>query len=293
MEIIMAKAKQAEFTKWFGPVLDVLRELGGSGRPKEVIEKIAKNENIPEKTREETLKNGQFKFDNQVAWARQYLVWDGLIDNSKKGVWSLTSEGFKTKLTQEEGHAIFLKRVAIYQNSKKEKNENQNQETIEEIEENPEIVEQTTLLDVLKSVSPTGFEHLCKRLLREHGFEDVEVTQRSRDEGIDGYGTLKINPLLSIKVVFQCKRYKKTVSRSFIGDFRNAVMGRAEKGMIITTGTFSGDAKHEATREGVIPIELIDGEKLVELFEQVELGVKAKTAYEIDYKFFEEFYEIE
>jgi restriction system protein len=145
------------------------------------------------------------------------------------------------------------------------------------------------LLDILKVIDPIGFEHLCKMLLREHGFENVEVTQVTRDDGIDGYGTLKINPFISMRVIFQCKRYKKIVSRVHVGDFRNAVMGRADKGIIITTGTFSEDAKREASRDGVIPIELIDGQKLVELFEQVELGVKAKKIYEIDYQFFEQF----
>jgi restriction system protein len=145
---------------------------------------------------------------------------------------------------------------------------------------------------VLKTISPIGFEHLCQRLLREIGFENVEITQRTHDEGIDGFGTLKLNPLVSLKVIFQCKRYKNTVSREKIGDFRNAVIGRAEKGIMITTGTFSADAKREANRDGAIPIELIDGERLVELFEELELGIKPITKYEIDYNFFEEYYNV-
>jgi restriction system protein len=289
----MKKTKKAEFTKWFNPVLVALKELGGSGRPKEVIEKVAKNENIPDKIREETIRNGSSKFDNQVAWARQYLVYEGLIDNSKRGVWTLTPLGKKTTLTEEESHKIFLKRVAIFQELRKDKGNEETTEELEEVVEKQINNDNANLLDVLKSLSPIGFEHLCKRLLREHGFENLEVTQRSRDEGIDGYGTLELNPFISIKIVFQCKRYKGTVSREKIGDFRNAVMGRADKGIMITTGNFSEDAKREAERDGVIPIDLIDGEKLVELFEQVELGLKQKTVYDIDYKFFEEYYKME
>jgi restriction system protein len=285
----MAKVHQAEFTKYLGPVLDALRELGGSGRPREVIDRVAKNLNISDKTREETLKNGSSKWDNQVAWARQYLVYAGLIDNSKKGVWILTPLGQKTTLNEKQGHEIFLKQVAIYQKARKEKLD---EKTIEKIEKDSEIEKEETLLEVLKSISPIGFEHLCQRLLREIGFENVEITQRTHDEGIDGFGTLKLNPLVSLKVIFQCKRYKKTVSREKIGDFRNAVIGRAEKGIMITTGTFSEDAKREANRDGVIPIELIDGERLVELFEELELGIKPITKYEIDYKFFEEYYNV-
>jgi len=286
----MAKTKKAEFCKWFNPVLVALKELGGSGRPKEVIEKVAKNEKVSDQKREETLKNGTLKFDNQVAWARQYLVYAGLLDNSIRGVWTLTPLGKKTVLTEEEAHKIFLKRVEIYQKSKRDKNKEETKEELEKIIENPINDEVTNLLDILKSISWVGFEHLCKRLLREHGFENLEVTQRSRDEGIDGYGTLETNPFISTRIIFQCKRYKGTVSREKVGDFRNAVMGRAEKGIIITTGTFSEDAKREAERDGVIPIELIDGKKLVELFEQVELGVKQKIIYEVDYKFFDEYY---
>jgi restriction system protein len=288
----MAKSKKAEFCKWLNPVLVALKELGGSGRPKEVIEKVAKNEKVTDKAREETLKNGSLKFDNQVAWARQYLVYEGLLDNSKRGVWTLTPLGQKTTLTEEEAHKIFLKRVAIYQKMIKDKNKEETKEELEKIIENPINNENTDLLEVLKSISWVGFEHLSKRLLREHGFENLEVTQRSRDEGIDGFGTLETNPFISTRIIFQCKRYKGTVSREKVGDFRNAVMGRAEKGIMITTGTFSEDAKREAERDGVIPIELIDGKKLVELFEQVELGVKQKIIYEVDYKFFEEYYEM-
>jgi restriction system protein len=283
------KSSQAEFTKWFGPLLNALRELGGSGRPKEVVEEIAKTEKIKDSQREEVMKSGILRFDNQVAWARQYLVWEGLLDNSKKGVWTLSSKGQETFLTQDDARTIFLKWVEIHQKVKKDKTKNEKIVQIQEQEEPEELDNEITpsLLEVLQSVSPIGFEHVCKRLLREHGFENVYVTQASHDGGIDGYGTLELNPFVSMKVLFQCKRYKGTVSRAQIGDFRNAMIGRADKGIILTTGTFSEDAKREASREGAPPIELIDGKKLVELFEKVELGVKPKIVYEVDYNFFE------
>ena len=284
------KSSEAEFVNWFAPLLIALRKLGGSGKPKEVVAQIAKDLNIPDKQLEETMKSGILRFHNQVAWARQYLVWEGLLDDSKYGVWSLTSKGQITDLSIEQSKNIFLKWVQIHQKSKKDKNKNQVLEKQEEQE--PELIEHEialTLLEVLQSVSPTGFEHICKRLLREHGFENVEVTQASHDGGIDGYGTLELNPFVSIKVLFQCKRYKGTVSRAQVGDFRNAMIGRAEKGIILTTGNFSEDAKREATRDGAPPIELIDGKKLVELFESVQLGVKPKTIYEVEYSFFEQY----
>lgn len=287
----MHDIKRAEFTKYLGPVLNALRELGGSGHPKEVIDKVAKNLGISDKTREETLKNGSPKWDNQVAWARQYLVYTGLIDNSKKGVWLLTPLGQNTTLDEKQGYEIFKKHVALYQKTKKEKAN----EKITEIIENDiinEIEKEETLLDILKSISPIGFEHLCQRLLREIGFENVEITQRSHDEGIDGFGKLKLNPLISLNVTFQCKRYKGTVSREKISAFKGSLEPNVDKGIMITTGTFSSEAKKEATQKGLTQIELIDGERLVELFEELELGVKPITKYEIDYKFFEEYYNI-
>ena len=78
----MAK-KEADFLKWLGPLLEGLRELGGSGRPREVSALIAARNNLSPKQLAETTKSGQARFHNQVAWARQYLVWEGLIDGSR------------------------------------------------------------------------------------------------------------------------------------------------------------------------------------------------------------------
>lgn len=284
------KTKQAEFIKWFGPLLNALRTLGGSGKPKEVVAQIAKDIKIPDSVLEETMKSGTLRFQNQVAWARQYLVWEGFLDDNTRGIWTLTSLGASTSLTEKQAREIFLKWVDIHAKARKEKTK---KEIIEDQEaeepESSDLLNNQTLIEILQSVSPKGFEDLCKRLLREHGFENVEVTGGSHDGGIDGYGTLELNPFVSMKVLFQCKRYKGTVSRAQVGDFRNAMIGRAEKGIILTTGTFSEDAKREASRDGAPPIELIDGQKLVELFESVQLGVKPKTVYEIDLKFFEPF----
>ncbi|VAX39722.1 Mrr restriction system protein, partial [hydrothermal vent metagenome] len=145
------------------------------------------------------------------------------------------------------------------------------------------------LLEILKSITPSGFERICQRLLRESGFDQVIVTGKSNDGGIDGHGVLKINPLVSFNVIFQCKRYKETISPSQIRDFRGAMVGRDVKGIFITTGRFTQAAKKEASRDGAPPIELVDGEILVNMFEQYELGVKAVTTYEIDRNFFIEY----
>lgn len=115
------------------------------------------------------------------------------------------------------------------------------------------------------------------------------VTGKSGDGGIDGNGVLEINPFVSFKVMFQCKRFQKSVTASQIRDFRGAIIGRAEKGIFITTGTYTTSAKDEARRDGVIPIELVDGDKLIEMFEKLEMGLKIKKSYEIDYEYFNQF----
>lgn len=146
-----------------------------------------------------------------------------------------------------------------------------------------------TLMRLLRKLPPNGFERLCQLLLRESGFERVTVTGKSGDGGIDGIGILQMNPFVSFKVLFQCKRYSGAVSVSQVRDFRGAMMGRADKGIIMTTGTFTADANKEAVRDGVPPIELVDGDKLLDMFESLELGLKPRKAYDVDYEFFEKF----
>lgn len=281
--------QRAEFAKWLGPVLDALRELGGSGKPREVCDYVAEHAGVSASTLDTTLKSGQTRFYNQVHWARQYLVWEGVLDGSTHGVWSLTKTGYETKLDESASRKIVAKWIKIHAAARKSaapSNDLSDDSSSLEIEEEENGA---LLLEILKKVSPEGFERICARLLRESGFERVTVTGRPRDGGIDGFGILQINPFVSFRVLFQCKRYKGTVSRAQVGDFRNAMIGRADKGIILTTGSFSSDARAEAERDGAPPVELVDGDKLVSMFEQVRLGVKEKTIFEVDHAFFADF----
>ena len=115
------------------------------------------------------------------------------------------------------------------------------------------------------------------------------MTGRAGDQGIDGHGILQINPLISSRVLFQCKRYRDSVSPAQIRDFRGAMAGRADKGIILTTGTFTAEARRESSRDGVPAIELIDGEKLIDLLESLELGLRAVKSFEVDDSFFNKF----
>jgi restriction system protein len=294
------KSGNAEFVKWFGPVLDALRDLGGSAKPREIAEKIGENLDIPEETLNARYeKSGQLKFPNQIAWARQYLVWEELLDSSRHGVWALTPKGWSTRLDEKQSREIFLKWVKIFQELRENKNstEGETEKVVKALEstepEEGQAVVKPTLIEVLQSISPVGFEHLCGRLLKEYNFENVEITQRSNDGGIDGYATLKLNPFVSLSVFFQCKRYQGTVPtekvQAFIGVMETNRRS-VEKGLMITTGSFAKNAIE--IEKANIKLELIDGEKLVEMFEKVELGVVPKTIYEPNMTFFEQYREM-
>jgi restriction system protein len=284
------KDEGAQFVRYFGPLLDALRSLGNSAKPDEAVDQVAKDLNVSDDVLNETLASGGSRFRNQVAWARFYLVREGLIDSSKHGVWSLTEKGLKTSLTPEQARQLFLKWVKIFQEQRKQKE--QNEPVAEKVAEGTGAVPKDyreEVLDLLLALPPAGFERLSQRLLREAGFTQVVVTGKSGDGGIDGFGMLQVNPLVSFKVLFQCKRYSSSVGPSTVRDFRGAMAGRADKGIIITTGTFTAESKREATRDGAPPIELIDGEKLIDLLEKLELGLKPATTFEVEHGFFNEF----
>jgi len=284
----MSKSKGPEFLRFFTPVVEVLRELGGSGRSAEVTDLVIDRMNIPEAEQEIILKSGQSRVYNQVAWARLYLVRAGLLKSSQHGVWSLTEKGRDVDLTDDfvvQSYRETLRQI-------KEERTQREPETAGELEEEADIDSvhtgdyRTELLNTLKSLPPGGFERICQRLLRESGFQQVTVTGRSGDGGIDGHGILRINALVSFKVLFQCKRYQGAVRVSAVRDFRGALQGRADKGIILTTGTFTTDAKKEAIRDGATPVELVDGDQLVAMFEELQLGLVPKTDFDIDDEFF-------
>ena len=277
--------------QYVNPVLQALKLLGGSARPAEVCRIVAKElglEGSP--VLEETLSSGVSRFENKIAWVRLYLVLTGYLDRSRRGVWTLTEKGKNAPLlTDDEVNKILLE--VQRQGKKVDSKPNVDVPDGEEVDEEPpeESGYKAQLLNLVRSISPGAFERLCQRLLRESDFEQVVVTGRSRDGGIDGIGVLKVNAFVAFKVLFQCKRYSGVVGSSVVRDFRGAMQGRADKGIILTTGSFSSDAIKEAVRDGVPPLELVDGEKLVDLFESLELGLIPRITYDVDPGFFAQF----
>jgi restriction system protein len=282
--------KGPQFLKYINPILETLKEMGGAGTASEVKDKVIQRLNISEADLEETITSGGSRVKNKMSWAKMYLVKGGYIDSSERGVWKLTDKGFNAKLSDDDVLHLFktiqdtFTTKEIILNKSNATLKNKEEETPTEEEEHAD-----NLIQVLQKLSPSGFEKICKRLLTACGFINVEVTGKSGDHGIDGIGLLEVNDLVSFKILFQCKRYKESVGSGQVRDFRGAMQGRAEKGIIITTGRFTSDAKTEAKRDGVPSIELVDGDKLVGMFEKYELGLKPKTVYDIDISFFEEF----
>jgi restriction system protein len=280
-----------QFVKYFRPVVDALKELGNSGTPSEVREIIANSLHLTDDQLNDTMESGASRFQNQVAWARFYLNKAGYIASSKRGVWSLTEKGLASELTEGQALEVFHSIQSQFQEAYRTQQEEEAEDAVAppDVGFLPTSDYRTALIEKVRSLSPSGFERLCQRLLRESGFQQVEVTGRSGDGGIDGKGILQVSPLLSFQVIFQCKRYTGSVTPSQIRDFRGAMMGRADKGIFLTTGTFTAEARREASRDGATPIELVDADKLIQMFEDLELGLVPKTTYEIDSPFFDEF----
>jgi restriction system protein len=260
------------------PCLKALKALSGSGTNEEILDKVCELEKYPAEIQQvQHSDKRQSALNYSLAWARTYLRLGGAIENSERGVWTLTEKG--ANLTEEDCRKISAEvRKASY-----EKRKSKGEEQLSGEDENEESSWRDTLLSVLLELTPHAFERLAQRILREAGFTRVQVTGKSGDGGIDGIGILRVN-LVSFVVLFQCKRYKNSVGSGAVRDFRGAMQGRCDKGLIITTGTFSPDARSEATRDGAPAIDLIDGEALCDLLKSLKLGVEIKHVEEVTVK---------
>lgn len=248
------------------PALVALKEAGGSSTNQEMLDRVVKLMAITEEVQVTLHKDGPAtEVSYRLAWARTYLKKGGAVENSSKGVWNVTPSG--AGLSEAEVVAIPGKL------KKGEFGGGTDQNVDEEVKAEEGWKEQ--LLKVLKEMPPNKFEHLAQRLLRESGFVKVDVIGKSGDGGIDGVGVLRLN-LISFQVFFQCKRYKDAVGSSTIRDFRGAMVGRTDKGLVITTGHFTPEAKKEASRDGAPPVELIDGEQRCDHLKHLRLGVKTE-----------------
>ncbi len=269
-------AKTIELPKYddlFKPTMEALTKLGGSGSIEEIDDAMISAIGASQEQLDVSYpKSGVAVLPDRMSWARSFLKIAGLIANPKRGVWVLTEEG---RIAAKKPNAELRQIVnAAYKASIAAKKVAQ---ASDESEDHQDAGGKTVgwsdqLLQRVQGIDAAAFERLSQRLLRESGFTRVEVTGKSGDGGIDGVGVLRVN-LISFHVLFQCKRWKGSVGSDVVRNFRGAMQGRADKGLIITTGTFTADARKEATRDGAPAIDLIDGETLCGLMKDLRLGV--------------------
>ncbi len=259
-----------KFDDLMNPVLQALKQLGGSGTNEEINNKVAEIAKIPSEQLEvlhNPEKGGMTEIEYRLMWTRTYLKKYGLIDNSSRGVWSLTAQGNRVDRVDER---------EVVRHGRDQLKKDKKAEGVGEEQPDRKVEWQEELLGVILDLSPSAFERLVQRLLRESGFVQVEVTGQTGDGGVDGHGILRLGGFLSFRIIFQAKRWKGSVGPSQIRDFRGAMVGRADKGLLITTGTFSKDAIKESTRDGAPAIDLVDGDQLVEKLKALSLGVQTK-----------------
>lgn len=270
-------------------LFQAMKELGGSGTIREIDDKTIEILGVPIEVQE--IMHGsssKTEIEYRLAWTRTYMKKVGILENSSRGVWSLTSKGRELEkidpieIVQKVREMTSLNRKDVPNiNIEDENLENDGVDTPDEIQSWRE-----KLKNILMNLKPDAFERLTQRILRESGFTQVKVTGKTGDGGIDGMGIVKLNGIISFHMLFQCKRYTGTVGAGEIRDFRGAMQGRADKGLFITTGKFSSPAIEEANRQGAAPIDLVDGDELVEKLKELQLGVAPVNDYVIDEAWF-------
>jgi len=268
----MTKADIPTFDALMNPVIEALKELGGSGTIEEINTKTTEIAGLSDEQLEvlhDPNKGGQTEVEYRLAWTRTYLKKYGVLENSTRGIWALTPKGRQLDRVNPKTVRRF-----VQQQNKKARAVVSDKGDLVEVD--VETSWRDEVLDILLEMDPSAFERLVQRLLRESGFTQVEVTGRTGDGGIDGRGIMRLGGLLSFQVIFQCKRYKGSVTVSQVRDFRGAMVGRADKGLLVTTGNFTKDAVREATRDGAPAIDLIDGDQLIDKLKELDLGVKTK-----------------
>ncbi|HQU80405.1 MAG TPA: restriction endonuclease [Azonexus sp.] len=275
----MTNAAMPTFDELMNPLLQALRLLGGSGSIEEIYAKTVELVGLPDDILaqlHDPEKSSQTEVGYRMAWARTYLRKYGLLDNSSRGVWSLTEKAKSLDSVDSSEVVKFVRALDKQETPKKRPPD----ETTRELSEEERWKDKLSAV-LTQRLDPAGFERLVQRILRESGFIHVEVTGRTGDGGIDGKGIARINGFMSFHVLFQCKRYKGSVGSSEIRDFRGAMVGRADKGLFITTGSFTPAAVKEATRDGAPPIDLVDGDELAEKLKELALGIKTELVERI------------
>jgi len=271
------KRPEPRFVRYLDPILGALDEYGGSATPQQVKEMIARDLNLPIEVTTRRLRSGLYQYSNDVDQAKYYLAAAGYIDSSQWGRWTLTEIGFDG-LDEDAGEHLALYRKLYRQFAETRKGRRLGQRNEDENRRrsttDADALPKNPTLAAIHAMEPAIFEYLCVKLLRTMGLESVTVTGATRDKGIDGVGVLQVMRFLRFRILFQAKRYAGDIYASQVRDFRGAIQGRSDRGIFITTGTFTPEARAEAMRDGVPPVELVDGEELAGLVDRLQINLK-------------------
>ena len=300
-----------DFQTWFMPLLQQVAD-GDAHKLATLYEELADQMNLSEQDRREKLPSGkQLTYRNRIGWARTYLKKAGLIESPSRGLCRITDRG--RSLLEDPPAKLnvgFLKQYPEFidfhtytgpaepSSHGGDIEENESSTTPEEnLEKSYSALKEDLaqdLLDRVKAAPPIFFESLVVELLLRMGYggsrEDAGRTiGGSGDGGVDGI----INEdRLGLDVVYiQAKRWEASVGRPVVQAFAGSLEGvRARKGVLITTSTFTADARHYVTQIEK-RIVLVDGQQLSHLMFEHNLGVSSVASYDvkqIDSDFFEE-----
>ncbi len=290
-----------KFHETFIPILEVLSSgetLNNRDLQRLVIDKYFANlnaEQLAEKT-----KTGELLLNNRIAWGKSYLKKGGYISYPERGTVKITEKGLKQKdgltlksVVEDSGTLNFyteenIKSKAI-NNDPKEIVNSSPQDLIDKGVTQIESEEKNDELDKLKTIDPYYFEKVILILLKKMGYGEFIETSKSGDGGIDGI--INEDKLGLDKIYIQAKRFNENkVREKDIRNFIGAMSGDTNKGVFVTTSLFDIGAVDKA-KNAHHKIILIDGNKLVNLMHEFNVGVQIKSKYEIkqlDEDFFEE-----
>lgn len=290
-----------KFHETFKPILEVLsngeiihtREL-----QRLVIEKYFSH--LTEEQLSEKTKTGEILINNRIAWGKSYLKKGGYIFYPERGNVQITEKGLKQKAGLSLKNIVEDSGIANFYSEENTKNQSEKKEIKEIINASPQdLIDKgfsqienevkTELLEKLKSIDPYFFEKVILILLKKMGYGEFKETPKSGDGGIDGI--INEDKLGLDKIYIQAKRFTENkVREKDIRNFIGAMSGDTNKGVFVTTSFFDIGAIEKA-KNAHHKIILIDGNQLVNLMHEFNVGIQIKATYEvkqIDEDFFEE-----
>lgn len=277
-----------KFHETFNPILEILSNgevIHTRVMQKRVIEKYYAH--LPKELLEERTKSGENLINNRIAWGKSYLKKGGYIHYPSRGNVQITEKGIAQKthlslnsLEQESSLMDFYQIENDKKSTEIKKISNASPQDL--IDEGFNQIERETkneLLEKLKEIDPYYFEKVILILLKKMGYGDFIETTKSSDGGIDG--VINEDKLGLDKIYIQAKRFTENkVREKDIRNFIGAMSGDTNKGVFVTTSLFDKGAEEKA-KNAHHKIILIDGNKLVDLMHEYNVGVQIKATYEV------------